>query len=83
MLSNEELVQRLVKLEDETRLMEPRGDELEDLTSKIVDYTHGYLNNIGNINAYDGSTAIGQNLAAKPFGEEGQNQSALTSAVQL
>ena len=46
MQNQQDLVHRLTKLEEETKLMEPQGTKLEDLTSEIVDYAHEYLNTI-------------------------------------
>ena len=72
MPDEKELVSRLADLEEETRLMEPQGEELAALTSEIVEYAHDYLNNIGTKNAYDGGVIKGQDLLAKPFAEEGR-----------
>ena len=72
MQDKEELAKQISKLEEETRLMEPQGEELAALTSEIVEYAHDYLNNIGTKNAYDGGVIKGQDLLAKPFAEEGR-----------
>jgi aromatic-L-amino-acid decarboxylase len=72
MQNQEAVLQRLATLEEETRIMEPQGDDLEGLTSKIVDYAHNYLNKIGSINAYDNSIAEGVELFGNPFIEDGR-----------
>jgi len=81
MSANDNLIAQLRQLEEETRLMEPQGKNLENLTSEIVDYAHGYLNNIGEINAYDGSTAPGKKLSVKQFAENGSSISELLNIL--
>jgi aromatic-L-amino-acid/L-tryptophan decarboxylase len=82
MLTNEDLILRLSKLEEETKTMEPQGAQLAEFTSKIVDYAHDYLNNVGNINAYDGHKAEGQNLLSKSFQEEGRELGLLLDTLR-
>jgi glutamate/tyrosine decarboxylase-like PLP-dependent enzyme len=81
MQNQQDLVNRLTKLEEETKLMEPQGTKLEDLTSEIVDYAHEYLNTIDVKKAYDGAIANGQNLLANPFKEEGRELSQLLNII--
>jgi glutamate/tyrosine decarboxylase-like PLP-dependent enzyme len=81
MQHQQELVHRISKLEEETRLMEPQGKDLATLTGEIVDYAHNYLNNIGTKNAYDGGLVKGQNLMANPFIEEGRELSQLLNVL--
>jgi aromatic-L-amino-acid decarboxylase len=81
MQKTKDLVRAVTKLEKETRLMEPQGADLEELTSEIVDYAHDYLNNIGSKNAYAGGLANGRNLLGKPFAEEGSELSHLLNIL--
>jgi len=82
MPDQQDLVKRLSILEEETKLMEPRGANLEALTGEIVNYAHSYLNNIGDIDAYSSSVADGQDLFANPFIEDGRELSKLLEILK-
>jgi glutamate/tyrosine decarboxylase-like PLP-dependent enzyme len=82
MQSTEQLEERILKLEDDTRLMEPQGQNLEDLTKKIVDYSHRYLNNVGNINAYSSEQPEANLLIGNPFIESGRDLDSLLETLE-
>jgi aromatic-L-amino-acid/L-tryptophan decarboxylase len=67
------LLQRLAKLETETRSLEPQGRLLQELTDKVVHYAQNYLNSVSKINAYSGGKATGKQLLGTPFAEDGRS----------
>ena len=82
MLNQQELENKLAVLEAETQLMEPQGQDLEDLTKKIVDYGHQYLNNVDSINAYSSEASEAKLLQNAPFAEDGRNLDDLINIIK-
>ena len=66
------IVDRLIKLKEDTRLIEPLGPELDELTQKVVNYGHKYLREINEIKAYETEDGYGDLLSEIEFTEEGQ-----------
>ncbi len=77
-----EIVQRLTILEEESRTLEPQGNELTNLTSQMTNYAHNYLNNIDSINAFDGDSASGNSLLNNDFTDEGKDLGKLLSIIK-
>lgn len=82
MLSQQEILKQLSSLEQGSKLLEPQGKELENLTTEIVDYAHKYLNKVGEIDAYKSGEAKGELLAGNPFTEEARDLTHILQIIQ-
>ena len=67
------LVDKIIKLQEDSSKIEPLGDDLEQLTQKVVDYAHKYLREINEINAYENEDGYGEQLSSTEFTEYGQD----------
>jgi len=76
------LIDRLLKLEEDTRCMEPQGDELISLTNEMTGYAHSYLNNIDNINAFNRGTNSGKALSDYTFAEDGKDFKDILAVIE-
>lgn len=82
MENQKELLDKLTLLENESRTLEPQGKKLESLTNEIITYGHDYLNNIDEINAFNGAESKGDLLKENPFSEEGKDLSHLLNIIK-
>lgn len=79
---SELLRKQILSLQDESKDLEPTGNALEELTSKITTYGHNYLNNVGNIKAYNKDFNSNNELARVSFNEEGRDVDQLLKVIE-
>jgi len=69
---SEQLRNKILSLERDSKALEPRGKALNSLTEKVVTYGHSYLNNVDGIKAYNKEFKADNALLAAGMPENGQ-----------
>jgi aromatic-L-amino-acid decarboxylase len=78
----QELRDQILALEEAGKTLEPTGSRLEELTAKIVDYGHQYLNNVGTLKAYNKEFNVDNELNNQGFPEDGQDVNQLLKIIE-
>jgi len=78
----ESLHDKILALEQESRQLEPTGQDLEKLTNQVIAYGHHYLNNVDNLKAYDKDFALNNDLLAAGFPEKGKDIAQLLPIIE-
>ncbi len=62
---------KLLELEESSRLLEPNFAERKSVRTSVVNYTEDFLENINSLKAYNRSDDLGKDLLASPISEIG------------
>ncbi|MEN8250649.1 MAG: aminotransferase class V-fold PLP-dependent enzyme [Bacteroidota bacterium] len=81
MSENNSIVNKLNSLQDATKAMEPLGQDLDDLTQKVINHGHQFLRKINDLDAYKSDEGYGDQLAGTEFNEEGYDIDKLLKVV--
>src|SRR5210317_719937 len=73
---------KIIALEQASKVLEPKGASLENLTSQVVAYGHKYLNQADNLKAYNKEFNPDNALQKLGFPEEGQDLEQLLEIIE-